>query len=60
MNAETREKIQARIREIDEWLQTLEVCEMTEGGLSSAPDIAEVAELHQEREQLLEELAKAA
>ncbi len=60
MDAETRRKIQARIREIDEWLQTLKASEMTEGWLSSGPDIAEVVELHQERERLLEELAKAA
>ncbi len=60
MDVETRQKIQARICEIDEWLRTLESSEMTEGWLSSGPDIAEVAELHQERERLLEELAKAA
>ncbi len=60
MDVETRQKIQARICEIDEWLRTLESSEMTEGWLSSGPDIAEVAELHQERERLVEELEKAA
>ena len=33
---------------------------MTEGWLSSGPETAEVAELYQERERLLQQLAKAA
>ena len=33
---------------------------MTEGWLSVGPDTAEVAELYQERERLLQQLAKAA
>lgn len=60
MNGETRQKIEERIREIDELLRNREVCEMTEGWLSYGPDTAEVAELYQERERLLQQLAKAA
>ena len=60
MDVETRQKLQVRIREIDEWLRNQEACEMTEGWLSSGPDLAQVAELYQERERLLQELSKAA
>ncbi|MBZ5567142.1 MAG: hypothetical protein LAN64_04740 [Acidobacteriia bacterium] len=60
MNVDTRQKIEERIREIDELLRSWEACEMTEGWLSYGPDTAEVAKLYQERERLLQELAKAA
>jgi len=60
MDIETRQKIQARIREIDEWLRNLPACEMTEGWLTYGPDMAEVAELYREREQLLQQLQQLA
>lgn len=60
MSIETRQKIEERIREIDELLRSREACEMTEGWLSYGPDTAEVADLYQERERLLQQLAKAA
>ncbi len=60
MDAEKRRKIEARIHEIDEWLRDLDAGEMTEGALFCAPDTAEIAQLYQERERLLQELAKAA
>jgi hypothetical protein len=60
MTTATKEEIEARIREIDELLRNREACEMTEGWLSYGPDTADLAELYAEREQLLQELAKAA
>jgi hypothetical protein len=60
MNVETKQEIEERIREIDELLWSRKACEMTEGWLSVGPDTAEVAELYQERERLLQQLAKAA
>ncbi|HEY5163737.1 MAG TPA: hypothetical protein VII81_12075 [Terriglobales bacterium] len=60
MAVETREMIQARIREIDERLRDLEACELTEGWVSSGPEIAELTQLNQEREQLLQALTNAA
>ncbi len=60
MNLEDRHRIEARIHEIDEWLRNLDAGEMTEGVLFCAPDTAEIAQLYQERERLLQELAKAA
>ncbi len=60
MNVEERQKIEARVHEIDEWLRNMDAGEMTEGALFCAPDTAEIAQLYQERERLLQELAKAA
>ncbi len=60
MDVKERQKIEARIHEIDEWLRDLDAGEMTEGVLFCAPDTAEIAQLYQERERLLQELAKAA
>ncbi len=60
MDVEERQKIEARVHEIDEWLRDLDAGEMTEGVLFYAPDTAEIAQLYQERERLLQELAKAA
>jgi hypothetical protein len=60
MKFEARKKIEERIEEIDELLRSWEACEMTEGWLSSGPETAEVAELYQERERLLQQLAQAA
>ncbi len=60
MKVETRQCVEARIQEIDEWLRNFEACEMTEGWLSCGPDMTEAAQLYREREQLLEEMAKAA
>ncbi len=59
MKVEAMQKIQARIREIDESLRDLEACEMTEGWLSCGTGVAEAAALYHEREQLLHKLAKA-
>ena len=56
MDASGRQKIEERIREIDQWLQTLEGCEMTEGWSSYGSDIGEIAEMREERERLLREL----
>ncbi len=56
MELSTRQDIEQRIREIDEWLRNLDAAEMTEGLLSYTPDSAEVAQLYQERERLLQEL----
>ena len=60
MDSESRRKIEARVHEIDEWLRDIDASEMTEGVLFYAPDTAEITELHQERERLRQELAKAA
>ena len=60
MNIATSNEIEARIREIDELLLNREACEMTEGWLSYGPDTADVAALYAEREQLLQQLSKAA
>ncbi len=60
MDVATRSQLEARIREIDELLRHREACEMTEGWLTYAPDMSDVAELYQERERLLQELSKAA
>ncbi len=60
MDIESRRKIEARIHEIDEWLRNRDAGEMTEGVLFCAPDTAEIAQLYEERERLLQELAKAA
>lgn len=60
MGPESRQDIEARIHEIDEWLRNLDAGEMTEGVLFYAPDTAEIAELYEERERLLQKLAKAA
>lgn len=60
MKVATRDEIEARIHEIDELLWDREACEMTEGWLSYGPDTADLAELYAEREQLLQELSKAA
>lgn len=60
MDTRTKQEIEARIREIDDWLRNLDAGEMTEGVLGYTPDTAEIAQLYKEREQLLQELAKAA
>lgn len=60
MKVATKDEIEARIHEIDELLWDREACEMTEGWLSYGPDTADLAELYAEREQLLQELSKAA
>jgi hypothetical protein len=60
MAVQTREMIQARIREIDERLRDLEACELTEGWVSSGPETTELTKLNQEREQLLQALTNAA
>jgi hypothetical protein len=60
MKSEEKQRIEERLREIDRLLQDWETSEMTEGWLSSAPNSAEVAALYQEREQLMQQLAKAA
>ncbi len=57
MELATRQDIERRIHEIDEWLRNLDAAEMTEGVLFYVPDSAEVAQLYQERERLLQELA---
>ena len=60
MKVATRDEIEARIHEIDELLRDREACEMTEGWLSYGPDTADLAALYAEREQLLQELSRAA
>lgn len=60
MDLQTRQNIEARIHEIDEWLRNLDAGEMTEGVLFYAPDSAEIAELYEERERLRRQLDKAA
>lgn len=60
MEFETKQKIEERIREIDDLLRDWEASEMTEGWLSSGPNTSEIAALYQEREQLMQQLAKAA
>ena len=60
MKVATKDEIEARIHEIDELLWDREACEMTEGWLSYGPDTADLAALYAEREQLLQELSKAA
>jgi hypothetical protein len=60
MNFETKQTIEKRIHEIDELLRNREACELTEGWLSYGPDTADIAELYQERERLMQELAQAA
>ncbi len=60
METRTRQQIEERIREIDDYLCNLDAGEMTEGALFCAPDTAEIAELYKEREQLLRQLARAA
>ncbi|HEU5452668.1 MAG TPA: hypothetical protein VFU76_11815 [Terriglobales bacterium] len=56
----TAPEIQARLREIDDWLREREAAEMTEGGLGYGRDSDEMAELYQEREELLQQLSQAA
>ncbi len=56
MGLATRQDIERRIHEIDERLRNLDAAEMTEGVLFYAPDSAEVAQLYQQRERLLQEL----
>ncbi len=56
MELATRQGIERRIHEIDQWLRNLDAAEMTEGVLFYAPDSAEVAQLYRERERLLQEL----
>ncbi len=60
MDTESRQNLQARIREIDEWLRDLEACEMTEGWVSYGPDNAELAQAYEQRKQLVKKLAAAA
>lgn len=56
MELSARQEIERRIHEIDEWLRDLDAAEMTEGVLFYMPDSAEIAQLYQERERLLQEL----
>ncbi len=56
MDASARQDVERRIHEIDKWLRDLDAAEMNEGGLFCAPDSAEVAQLCEERERLLQEL----
>lgn len=56
----TAEQIHSRLREIDDWLRERESSELTEGWLACGPDADAIAELYHEREELLQELAKAA
>lgn len=56
MDSSARQDIERRIHEIDQWLRDLDTAEMSEGGLHYAPDSAEVTQLYQERERLLQEL----
>lgn len=60
MKSETKLNIEERIREIDELLRDWEASEMTEGWLSSGSNTSEIAALYHEREQLMQQLAKAA
>lgn len=60
MQKMTAQQIQARLREIEEWLRDRESVELTQGWLGCGPDADELAELYQEREELLQELARAA
>lgn len=59
MITRTRQDIEARLHEIDEWLREREAAELTEGWLGCGPDADEVSALYQEREELLRDLSLA-
>lgn len=56
----TADQIEARLREIDERLRDCEAAELTEGGLGYRGESDEVAQLYQEREELLQHLGQPA
>ena len=60
MDSNSRERIETRIHEIDNYLIQRGPCEMTEGWLSCEPETAELEALYMEREDLFEQLHTAA